>query len=1000
MRRLTIWVWVLTGALAATLAAGCGDEAGPSGPADDGGGTGVVEGAITPTFELGQTWVIGTVYRQANIRLPEEVGGLDRDVSEEIEAFQPHIPAAVAPPAGEIWSEVIYWQFGVINTDYLPDSESSFYELSLDPSGTPRPITIIKAIAPKEFNDAAISDQLDPVFYLVLRESDHRVRGVHYNYRVPGGRNTVVLELPENHSGQPEPGAEYNYFLVDYLLPIFPLDARDYSVSYGAGTEHEQMTVQAAGDSAAEVTFSSALDFGTVQQRWEEGEPWFTWSQTDTQISWRVDDLELAELMDYYGVEYITGEAFLEPAESIARKFRQRINLDAELQVFPGDYERTVPEAYYPWAGDFWPTSQGALVRGFSGRNRSVAQDSPTRLALAQTNDDGKTIEQRLGDLDRTMDRFQDTAEADRDDAFWDDVRDYWQEKRDVAREIRQYFEQPQTGFVARLRRGEVDLSNVNNWSPLDKWGLYLFSQGVNRPFEAAVWEAATQYHPAGAGWWGKCNGWSAAAILYDEPREDITVDLDLSNITGEDGTLPLTFQTADLKGWLTASNYSGYSQFYGERYNGEEQDENDIYPAVFHRLITYYIGTEHYPMVFDTTATEQVWNFPAFAYDMTITQDGTTMHVDVTLRFSTDGVSEDHIDGEGELPRGFTNHYTYDLEVDENNRVVGNGTWTSSQHPDFAWIPYQNDRRNSSGHRGLSESRRDELFHGRYAPNENPFLYTDIMERLVPGRVNAPVVCNTEPDDCPAGLQCQESDGTCVTATGGGTTPGCAGHERPEQAEALPAGGLTGQTICSNRPSHWAIELENGNQLTVTVTFPHSKGDIDIALMAPSGEKVASSTSTSDSERIVHTARQGGRYVLQVYGYNGAENDEVAISYTIEQPSTAGCADDGNEPNDTVANATTIGEVVDYQAAVCSAGDEDYYLIDLSGSYRALIEFDHGSGDLDLQLLSRDDPSQVIDRSVDTDNDEEVSGTGPALLHVYGFQRATGPYRLTVTAE
>jgi competence ComEA-like helix-hairpin-helix protein len=119
-------------------------------------------------------------------------------------------------------------------------------------------------------------------------------------------------------------------------------------------------------------------------------------------------------------------------------------------------------------------------------------------------------------------------------------------------------------------------------------------------------------YNPGGESWWGHCNGWAAAAILTNEPTESV-----YSDINGQQ----VAYTTADLKGLFSEAHYSTRSRFYGARYNGEEDDVTDLSPKAFHQLVTYYIREMGVPMVFDTTATEQVWNFPVWGADLDVSE-------------------------------------------------------------------------------------------------------------------------------------------------------------------------------------------------------------------------------------------------------------------------------------------------------------------------------------------------------------------------------------------
>ena len=79
-------------------------------------------------------------------------------------------------------------------------------------------------------------------------------------------------------------------------------------------------------------------------------------------------------------------------------------------------------------------------------------------------------------------------------------------------------------------------------------------------------------------------------------------------------------------------------------------------------------------------------------------------------MTFTTDGVDEDHIDGDE--PNNFLDHWTYTIQTDATGLVVG-GEWQDEKdHPDFAWIPYHNTTQRETG------------------GSENPFLgYGDLLD-------------------------------------------------------------------------------------------------------------------------------------------------------------------------------------------------------------------------------------------------------------------------------
>ena len=87
----------------------------------------------------------------------------------------------------------------------------------------------------------------------------------------------------------------------------------------------------------------------------------------------------------------------------------------------------------------------------------------------------------------------------------------------------------------------------------------------------------------------------------------------------------------------LTESFYSTYSHFYGERYNGEEDDISDLSPAHFHKIISFYLKEKQVPFVFDTTASEAVWNYPVWKVDLNIQEvDTSTEESKINVNLAT----------------------------------------------------------------------------------------------------------------------------------------------------------------------------------------------------------------------------------------------------------------------------------------------------------------------------------------------------------------------------
>ena len=91
--------------------------------------------------------------------------------------------------------------------------------------------------------------------------------------------------------------------------------------------------------------------------------------------------------------------------------------------------------------------------------------------------------------------------------------------------------------------------------SPMMKYSIWHhYTQSdyrVKNPFYVVAWEILNSYHPTvGTGWWGHCNGWSAATIFVKDPA---TLTDGKTEVELVDGQM-ISFDVGDLKGLLTES--------------------------------------------------------------------------------------------------------------------------------------------------------------------------------------------------------------------------------------------------------------------------------------------------------------------------------------------------------------------------------------------------------------------------------------------------------------
>jgi competence ComEA-like helix-hairpin-helix protein len=525
-------------------------------------------------------------------------------------------------------------------------------------------------------------------------------------------------------------------------------------------------------DTATDIFYTDEMGGGTVVSRYEAGQPWPTWTTSGNIDSRMLSTADIDDLrMNIPGVNPLPtdNEDFdYRQALQAAIDIDKALTLDLE-ELESGTIEASVAQEYKPWAGDWWSLKKGNLIWGYDDR-RTFSDEIKEQVDPIKKDMDKLSAEIR--EMKEDTELPEDNPDTDENEAETKDekVERYQEKQQELVTILKDFY----NGLLADLDGGKVVISEgkisneeagwsyvVDELSPMDKFALVQYDRGNTypNPFLISGWEILNSYNPGGESWWGHCNGWAAAAILVNEPREEVEVDL---------GDGKVTFTTADQKGLITESHYSTRSQFYGARYNGDDDDVSDLTPKAFHQLVTFFIDEVGVPMVFDTTATEAVWNFPAYAYtldvdettdedeatklnvntadvealealtgvdaemaqaivehrydngpyqnledltslekvseeafeqfkgEITLDPSQRTFKISASVTFTTDGVDEDHIDGDE--PRNFLDHWTYTLNTDADGLVVG-GEWKDDKdHPDFAWIPYHNTTQRETG--------------------------------------------------------------------------------------------------------------------------------------------------------------------------------------------------------------------------------------------------------------------------------------------------------------
>ena len=562
---------------AVLFAVGCGDD----------------DNVVGPTWEENQQFVVETTRRMA-MSAEETIPYVDMDGME-----------ISTDPLNETWTDPVYWTYTVTHAGYEPDEGDElrpYFELG----GRQSALTVLRAHLDPNHNWGHPMLEADPRVYLVVREDRNRVAAVVTFHTVGDTRVREAFDLSDTDSAtnllsQSDLAAAPTY------LPPFPMRDEDATVVMENGNE---MHTYSEGDGVTDVIFTDEMDGNLVHQRWETGNPFPTETVTpnleaallsEGEVDLLSQGVPRADLPDPGSEDWDFLDAL-----------RDTVDLKAALAITSDDIGSTDAKAvdgYLPWAGSWWPQSKGDLVFGYDYR--------------ATFSDEIKgDIDPICTDIDNLSDEMRDLRKnsGSSSDEYKTKVDEYKAKQKDLVNKLVEFYGGMLSGLdggqitveSGQIKKGEEWSYSLDELSPFDKWALYEYLGGNTNPnpFYLPAWELLNHYSPAGGSWWGHCNGWAATAILSNEPR---------ASMTQEVASHSFTFTTADLKGLLTESYYSQQSHFYGERYNGDEQDIADLHPDAFHRIIDFYIADRGVPLVFDTSAGDAVWNYPAYSYEMLI---------------------------------------------------------------------------------------------------------------------------------------------------------------------------------------------------------------------------------------------------------------------------------------------------------------------------------------------------------------------------------------------
>ncbi len=201
------------------------------------------------------------------------------------------------------------------------------------------------------------------------------------------------------------------------------------------------------------------------------------------------------------------------------------------------------------------------------------------------------------------------------------------------------------------------------------------------------------------------------------------------------------------------------------------------------------------------------------------------------------------------------------------------------------------------------------------------------------------------------------------------------------QQASTVTVDQYLNLSICDTPQSPidvdwYKISMIAGQTLSVTLTFEHAGGDLDVHILVPGSPpvSVAAAESTTDNEMLTFPIPADGLFFIRVVGV-GSSIFTNPYHMTVSTSGT-GCDDDLYENNDSFGSATALdGNITITDTQFCPA-DRDVYKVSVGcgEDLTATVAFDNTLGNLDCSLYRSSDLETPVAISSTEANTETVS--------------------------
>ena len=223
--------------------------------------------------------------------------------------------------------------------------------------------------------------------------------------------------------------------------------------------------------------------------------------------------------------------------------------------------------------------------------------------------------------------------------------------------------------------------------------------------------------------------------------------------------------------------------------------------------------------------------------------------------------------------------------------------------------------------------------------------------------------------------------------------------------AEPLTSGTQVSGQICdgANAEDWYSFPVNAGDTIDVDLLFAHATGDLNVSLFDDAGTLKSVAESTSDDEEIGgFTADSTGTWAVQVSSIATAEN-----AYDLTVTVTAGCPEDGFEPNNDQASAEPITSGVQISGASCGGEPtgNDWFSFPVVDGDIIDVDLLFTDVDGDLELLLYDETGTVMTSRASSSDNETITGfvadsTGTWAVRVDPSGSDENTYDLTVTVS